>query len=120
MAGNVFLPRLFILQLVGLIAAGYCVSQGWYGLAIGCVLCLLAFTIPVYSAYSEDPKMAVNGDILTRLQAYTNEQIRIIQGVRIGRNDWGVYYQAKAEEEAFRSSIEIDPNDPRCIYRWKK
>ena len=120
MAGNAFLPGLFILQLIFGAASIYAFTQGWYWFGIGEIFLILAFTLPVRDAFSHDPKIAVNGEIIEKLQGYTNAGVRILWQIKAGTGCWDDYNQVKAKEENFRKTIEIDPNDHRCIYRYKK
>jgi hypothetical protein len=120
MTGNAFVPRLFILQLLFLAATAYAFLNGWYVLMIGEILLIFAFTLPVRSAYSSDPKITINGEIEEILQAYTNNRSSVLWSIKMGSGCWDDYYRLEDEQKQFEKSIEIDPYDDRCIYRWKE
>jgi hypothetical protein len=120
MTGNAFLPGLFIFQILEIAAAVFFSWRGYYWLAGGCILLLIAFTLPVRGAYSLDPKMEVNSDILTILSGYHILLMEMSSKVRCGQASEEEYQSLKAEVAEFKKKIEIDPDDDRCIYRWKK
>jgi hypothetical protein len=120
MTGNAFLPGLLIFQILELVAAGYFFWRGYDWLAAGAIILLLAFTMPVWGAYSEDPKMKVNSDILTILAGYDNEAVTVLHGIRCGLKTEADYAAIKAKEAEFKKRIEFDPDDDRGIYRWKQ
>lgn len=119
MTGKTFLPRLFIFQVFEILVGICFLYAGYPWLAAGCALAFLAFTLPVRNACTPDWNLEINGEILTILHAHNMRQIRMLWSVRIGTRPYCEYEQLKAEELEFRKLIEIDPSDPRCIYRWK-
>lgn len=84
------------------------------------VLIVFVFGGIVTSNNAHDPKIAVNGEILQILQGYTDAGARVLWGIKAGTACWDEYHQVKAAEENFREVIEIDPNDDRCIYRYRQ
>lgn len=120
MTGNTFTLRLFIFQILELLAGIAFLVLGYPLLAIGCGVAIVVFTLPVRRAYAPDAKIEVNGEILTVLHGFQNQQSRMLWSIRLGTRCWCDLRKLEAQEAEFRQRIELDPLDPRGLYRWKR
>lgn len=116
MTRHFFLVRLFVVQVLFLAIAAWLIWQAQYALACVYVLMVWWLTRLINRTLDPDPKTEINGEILTILAEYNAAKVRTFY-----RTDWEAEHKRIEElEQEFRARIEIDPDDHRCLYRWKK
>ena len=120
MTAHGFLPRLFVFQIVMLMFAivAFVIKEWWMG--GGILILILAFTLPVNSALSEDPRIKENGEILTVLAGYDQMLVEVSYKLRAGKATEEDREHVLRQRAEFEETIELHPTDNRCIYRWKK
>lgn len=90
--------------------------ESQYALSGAYAIMLWWLTRLINRTLAPDPKVEVNGDILTILMEFNAAKVNSLY-----KENWEEEH-AKIEkmEREFKKKIEIDPYDGRCLYRWKK